>query len=180
MTCAAFEHWLDEGLPQSGAAGARAHAADCAGCAALLAAAQAIESGLARAAFTAPARLTDTVMARVAAIEARHAAPVSWPPARDAFPWWVRAARDPAVVAATLLSGLLVWQWDAIAGAGVAVAAWLARTGTGLTPAAPAWTPSLGVQIVAAMLLVPVSLWLARAAFHASERWVERAAGRRA
>lgn len=176
MTCADFERWLDDGMPEDAAAPARAHAAGCVRCAQARAAAEALESGLARAAFAAPAGLTDHVMARIAAIEAHRAVRV--PLVEDAFPWWVRATWDPAAVAAAALGALLIWQWDALARAGTAAAAWLARAGAGTASAAPPWAPGLGMQLVIAMLLVPVSLWLARAAFHASERWVERAAGR--
>lgn len=177
MNCAAFERWLDEGLPQADADHARAHATACPGCAAALAAAEAIEAGLARAVFVAPAHLTDAVMARVAEAESTLTAAARLRITRDAFPWWVRAALDPAVVAAMLLCSLLVWQWDAIARAGMGAAAWLAQAGAGASLPSPA--PSLGLQIVLAMLLVPVSLWVARAAFQTSERWVARAAGRR-
>jgi hypothetical protein len=102
VTCAAFDRWLDEGLPEPAAAGARDHAARCARCAAELAAAEAIETGLMRATFTAPAHLTDAVMARVATLEAARVAPA--PPSRwsDAFPWWVRAAGDPAAAFAAV------------------------------------------------------------------------------
>jgi len=179
MTCADFGRWLDEGLPENDAARARAHAAGCARCAAGLAAAEAIEAALAHATFMAPAGLTDAVMARVAASEARRAAPAMIPAADDAFPWWVRAALDPAVVTAMLLGGVVAWQWNAIARAGVAAAAWLARVSAGMPLPETSWSPSLGLQIAMAMLLVPASLWLALAAFHASERWMERAAGRR-
>lgn len=172
MTCADFTRWLDEGLPESEAPAARAHAAGCARCAAELAAAEAIEAALLHAAFAAPAGLTDAVMARVAALEARHAAPVAW---RDAFPWWVRAAGDPAVATASLLCGVMIWQWNAIARAGVAAAEWLGRGGA--SSPLPAWMTGLGPQIALATLLIPASLWLARAAFRASERWVERVAG---
>jgi hypothetical protein len=179
VTCAAFDRWLDEGLPEPAAAGARDHAARCARCAAELAAAEAIETGLMRATFTAPAHLTDAVMARVATLEAARVAPA--PPSRwsDAFPWWVRAAGDPAAAFAAVLCALLFWKWDAIAGAGVATAAWLANTSTAASAVLPgiAWTaPGLGVQVAFAVLLVPASLWLGRASFRVSEHWMEHAA----
>jgi hypothetical protein len=177
VNCTAFERWLDEGMPEAGAAEARSHAAGCALCAGSLAAAQDLEAGLMRAAFTAPATLTDAVMARVAAVEARRAVPVTAVDWRDAFPWWVRAACDPAAVAAMLLCGLLAWQWDAIARAGVAAAAWLGRANAGVTLPVGAGSPGLGMQIALAVILLPAAVWLGRVAFRASEKWVERAAG---
>ncbi len=177
MNCATFERWLDDGMPEAAAREARAHAAGCARCAAALAAAEAIEAGLARAAFPAPATLTDAVMARIAALEQAPVAVVR--PWRDAFPWWVRAATDPAAVGAAALCGLMFWQWDAIARAGVVAAVWLEKLNTAPAPAAPAWASGLGMQIVLVTLLVPASLWLARASFRASEKWFEHAAGRR-
>ena len=175
MNCASFARWLDEGMPAAGAGEARAHAAGCPRCAAEFAAAEAIETGLMHATFTAPAALTDAVMARVAAAEARRALPA--PARHDAFPWWVRAAADPAVVAATLLCGLMTWQWDALARAGLAAASWLGRAQAGVSLPGFAWPSSLGPQIALAVLLVPASLWLGRAAFRVSEKWVERSAG---
>lgn len=175
MNCAAFEHWLDEGMPESGAPVARAHASGCARCATALRAAEAIETGLMQARFEAPSGLTDLVMARIAAVEAQRArplaAPVTW---RDAFPWWARAAADPATVMAAALCALVVWQWNAIVRTGITAADWMQRNGAGL--ALPA--QSLGMQIALAVILVPASIWLAYAAFRASERWVFRAAGR--
>jgi hypothetical protein len=177
VSCAAFERWLDDGMPGAEAEASRAHAAACPRCAAALAAAEALDAGLARAAFSAPTGLTDEVMARIAALEAHRGAPAAPGGFRDAFPWWVRPALDPAVVGAFLLCGLLALKWNALAAAGVATAAWLARASAEATPALPAWTPSLGMQIALAVILVPASMWFARAAFHASEKWVERASG---
>lgn len=177
MNCAAFERWLDEGMPEADTAGASTHAAGCARCAAQLAAAEAIEAGLSRATFSAPPALTDAVMARVAAIEARRILPAAPVIGHDAFPWWARAATDPAAVTATLLCALMVWQWDAVARSGIVAAVWLGNLTSGLTLPGSAWTPSLGLQIALAAMLLPAAIWLGRAAFHASERWVERSAG---
>jgi len=57
---------------------------------------------------------------------------------------------------------------------GIAAVAWMQRTETGF--ALP--SQSLGMQIALAVMLVPASIWLAQVAFRASERWVERVAGR--
>lgn len=178
MSCAAFERWLDDGMPEAQADAARSHAAGCTRCAASLAAAEAIEAGLARAAFAAPASFTDSVMARVASLEAASVRPA--PARQDALPWWVRTASDPAVAGAAALGGLLIWKWDAIARVGVAATAWLERMSAAPAPAGPAWLSGLGMQIAVVALLVPASLWLARASFHASEKWFEHSAGRRA
>ena len=43
MTCHDFEQWLDKGMPEADATAARAHAAACALCTSMLAAAREIE-----------------------------------------------------------------------------------------------------------------------------------------
>jgi hypothetical protein len=174
MNCPGFQRWLDEGMPASSGPAPRLHASACARCGADLAAAEAIEQGLVRAMHRAPEGLTDHIMARVAAIESQRAVPVpmAW---RDAFPWWARAAGEPAAVAAMLLCGLLVWQWRAVARAGVELTAWLVRG----EPAVMLPAQSFGTHVALLVILVPASMWLGRAMFRASGNWVERAAGRR-
>jgi len=180
MNCAAFERWLDEGLPASEAPAARAHAESCAACAASLRAAEAIETQLAHASFVAPADLTARVMARVDAIEARRLAPrpvFGW---GDAFPWWVRAASDPATAAATMLCAALFWKWDLVAAAGITAFTWLAQVAMQAPPVRPfTFGTGLGVQLALMMVVLPAVALLALAAYRLTERWIERAAGLR-
>jgi hypothetical protein len=178
VTCAAFETWLDDGMPAGEAPGASAHAASCASCARALAAAQSIEAGLAGAVFTAPAGMTDRVMARVAAHEARRPAARRGVPALDqTLPWWVRAATDPAAIGALALAAVLIWKWDVIAGSGALAFAVLAGAAAGTLPA-PSVTPFLPgagiLRIAVAMVLVPAGALLALASYRMSEHWVAR------
>jgi hypothetical protein len=179
MECRTLERWLNDGMPEAGAADARTHAATCAACGALVRAAEAVERGLATARFAAPSGFTERVMARVnAAIAERHTvpAPTGW---RNAMPWWVRAAADPAVVAAMGVCALLLWRWDAIVAAGVlafrsvAQASLQGWAGPPHGIRAEVW-PALALAL--GLALLPGVAWLAREAYRWSEHVVARAA----
>lgn len=121
MTCAEYERWLDDGMPEgAGALASRAHEATCARCASALASALEIDQLLAAPPPPAPAGLTDKVMARVLAIESVRAeqARAALVPGAFVFgsdqAWWVRAAAQPAAVLAFALAALVLWQRDAL------------------------------------------------------------------
>jgi hypothetical protein len=118
MNCGAVERWLNEGMPGTGAATARAHAAHCPLCGPRLAAAERVEALLATAARgtpAAPAGFADRVLAWVEADSARRApagarAAVARPVARPAHPlaWWIRAGADPAIPIAIAFASVFV------------------------------------------------------------------------
>jgi hypothetical protein len=112
MDCEHFERWLDDGLPETAGAGARAHAAACARCAAVLAAARALDAALERSALAAPAGFAERVMARVARV--RLARPLAWIEP-DVLPWWVRAAAEPATALSLALAALVLWKYATLA-----------------------------------------------------------------
>lgn len=130
MSCAEYERWLDEGMPDGGLSpAARIHAATCPGCASALAAALEIDQLLAAPASSAPAHLTDSVMARVLAIESMRAEQSRAAVVAGAFElgaaqaWWVRAAAQPAAALAFSLAALVLWQRDTLTTHGSALIA---------------------------------------------------------
>ncbi len=175
MKCSEFESWLDEAMPAAAAARAREHARECAGCAANLEAALAVESLLTvGGALVAPsANFTARVMTRVGAIEALHARSRAVLPS-DPFAWWVRAAMDPASVLSLFLAALLVWQWDSAVV--FARSATSTITSINFTAVLLSLTQLGGVvshpALQASMLfvLVPAGLWLSFALYRLSER----------
>ena len=103
-TCRRLRDWLDSGMPPDETAAALRHTAECAECAARIAAARELEAWLeGEPAATAPG-FTAAVMARVAATRPQ---PVLLP--RSPLAWWVRAIADPACALALVASALLVW-----------------------------------------------------------------------
>jgi hypothetical protein len=108
-------------LPERLAPEARAHAAACARCAPVLAAAIEIDALLAApSTLTAPAGFTDRLMARIAEVSAvRARAPLVAPPA---FPWWIRAATQPAAALALAMAALVAWRGDALVAAAIRLA----------------------------------------------------------
>jgi hypothetical protein len=185
VTCDGFERWLDDGMPDAGAASAHDHAVRCARCATALAAALEVEQFLATPPTPAPAGFADRVMARVEASAAVRASLMA-PPSSPAFEWWVRAAAEPAVALALGLAGLLVWKRDAFVAAfsgllaiGGELVSGASRVAPSMTsfpmtslPSIPMFSPavSLGLAMVAAPALALVSLAL--------YRWAERLAAR--
>lgn len=129
MSCAEYERWLDEGMPDGGLSpAARIHAATCPGCASALAAALEVDQLLAAPASSAPAHLTDSVMARVLAIESVRAEQSAAVVPRSfvfgaAQAWWVRAAAQPAAALAFSLAALVLWQRDTLTAHGSALIA---------------------------------------------------------
>lgn len=146
--CTAFERWLDDGLPGSGAAPARAHASTCARCASLLE----LEETLATPLRTqAPADFSDKVMGRI------HAAPrraVRLVPSAFPTPMWVRAFMDP-LVALVVTAIVLTWFGrGALLDIGASVAArWASAQWPAFT-----WP---AVQIPGAAAVGSLSQWLA-------------------
>ena len=112
MDCERFERWLDEGLREATGAGARAHAASCARCAAALVTARALDAALERSATVAPAGFAERVMERVAL--ARQARLLAWIEP-EVLPWWVRAAAEPATALSLALGALVLWQYPVLA-----------------------------------------------------------------
>jgi hypothetical protein len=118
MTCAAFDRWLDDGMPEGIAAACHAHARVCARCAAALEGARAVEAALSEAApaetpapARAPASFSSGVMARVRTAEVLRV--------RDADRaseerWWIRLLSDPvssvSLTVAFFAAGLLIWN----------------------------------------------------------------------
>lgn len=115
MTCAELERWLDDGGPESGAAAAAEHAAECDRCAEALRVDLALEAALSAAPTPAPAGFTDHVMARIGTV----AAPAAW--TTPALPWWIRVSMEPVTILALVVAGGIAWGWQglwALAGAG--------------------------------------------------------------
>ena len=120
MNCGAVERWLNEGMPGTGAATARAHAAHCPLCGPRLAAAERVEALLATAARgtpAAPAGFADRVLARVESDSARRAsAPAgvraaaahTVPHPAHPLAWWIRAGADPAIPIAIAFASVFV------------------------------------------------------------------------
>jgi hypothetical protein len=141
MTCAAFDRWLDDGMPEGAAAACHAHARGCARCAAALEAARAIEAALSEAApgempapVRAPASLSAGVMARVRAAESLRARELDRAPEEG---WWIRLLSDPvssvSLTVALLAGALLIWNpaWVFRLGGwlGARWFTWIARAG---------------------------------------------------
>ena len=106
MNCAAFEAWLDEGMPAAKRGAAEAHASVCERCAAAWKAARAIESMLVGPLPPAPHGFTPTVMARV---REDLASRMTRPPFAG-LPWWVRVAAEPAAALGLIAGALVAWR----------------------------------------------------------------------
>jgi hypothetical protein len=141
MTCAAFDRWLDDGMPEGVAAACHAHVRGCARCAAALEAARAVLAALSEAApgeaaspVRAPAGLAAGVMARVRAAESLRAREVE---RATEEPWWIRLLSDPvssvSLTVALLAAALLIWNpaWVLRLGGwlGAHWFTWIARAG---------------------------------------------------
>lgn len=158
LTCEALERWLDEGAPEPLRRAAEAHAAGCASCAMALRAASEVENLLATATIIAPSGFTDRVMARVAGAAAVRAPRFAAP----AFPWWVRAACEPASLLTAAMAALLLWRGDALLGLGsivvrVANQDWTAAFRS--TASLPAFLTHPLVVVGAALAIAPLMLW---------------------
>jgi anti-sigma factor RsiW len=170
--CARFTRWLDDGMPAGGSAANEAHAAGCAGCAAALAGARALDRALERALAAAPDGFADRVMERVE--RARRVPLTAWIEP-DMLPWWVRAAAEPAVVLATMLAALVLWQYPLLVR--VATAAWRLLSGPAVSgflrlPGLPAELPGLAmltdpyVLVGLALAGLPIAWWAGLAVYH--------------
>lgn len=170
--CARFTRWLDDGMPPAAAAAHEAHASGCAGCAAALAGARALDRALERALAAAPDGFADRVMERVA--RARQVPLTAWIEP-DMLPWWVRAAAEPAVVLATMLAALVLWQYPLLVR--VATTAWQLLSGPAVSgflrlPSLPAELPGLAaladpyVLVGLALAGLPVAWWAGLAVYH--------------
>jgi hypothetical protein len=175
VNCQQFATWLDEGMEPG--TEAPAHAVTCAHCAALLRAAEEVEAAFLELSPPAPEEFGERVMARVTAIEAARSDP-AWLRDQDAFPWWARAAAQPAVVVAFALAALLTWWSDAVLDAGVRFHAWV------VAAAADASLPSVlssiaerqSVVLALGLALLPAAAWFSLAMFRWSSRAVAHAA----
>jgi hypothetical protein len=189
MNCTAFEAWLDEGLPPAAEREALAHAGTCAGCAAALASARAVEAALveslgdapsAIAADRAPAGFAAAVIARIADAEsvqvgasASVRAPVFLP--APVLAWWVRAAAQPAPALALALAALLLWRaHDLVALGSAATQALISGAAASALPGPPGGTDfgRPDVQFGLVLALAPALAWLAARLFSAGERFV--------
>jgi hypothetical protein len=170
--CARFAGWLDDGMPPPAAAAHEAHASGCAGCAAALADARALDRALERALAVAPDGFAERVMARVE--RARLARLAAWIEP-DLLPWWVRAAAEPAVVLATTLAALVLWQYPLLVR--VAGTAWQLLSGPAVSgflrlPSLPAELPGLAlltdpyVLVGLALAGLPIAWWAGLALYH--------------
>jgi hypothetical protein len=185
--CARTTRWLDEAGDDAESALVAAHAASCASCSARVEAGRAVLTLLtSSAAPVLPAAgFAMRVRARIAATAqdppaesvaaARARAAFELALRRDAFPWWVRAATQPACALALVLAAFAIVfaapiartaqsapQWSAAAFALVtgALAPWLARVGT---------DPVAGTGL--ALALVPLVLLLSRVLFRLGASW---------
>ena len=181
--CAAFEAWLDDGRPAGDERMARAHAAECARCAAQWRVTLELDLALEAPPVTAPASLTERVMARVAAMRAAARAdvatigsPVARPraadtafggPAAPALAWWVRAAADPAVALAMVLAALVLWRAPSLIPVAQAVGGWAMAAWRAAFPPTLAlslatlerWMPHGVVALALALALMPALAW---------------------
>ncbi len=193
VDCAAVERWLDAGAAEPSAA-IDAHVADCARCTAALVAVRAIDGWLAhdaaelRQADAAGATgdgsdFADAVMRRIAHAEAARAPAAAWA-GLDA-PWWIDALRHPAMVLATVLMALTLWQFGALLALGSGAATDLGRAAARWESAIGAWSgfhalASAVPERAAAFLLVGLVFALAPIAVLAGPfgRGFGRTAGR--
>lgn len=115
MNCAAFDRWLDDGMPEAEAPAAAAHAAACPRCARALEAALVLETVLAQPSAAAPAGFDARVWERIDAIEARARALPAAPEPVTGLAWWIAVAAEPAVALALGLAAVALWQVHTIA-----------------------------------------------------------------
>jgi len=174
MNCRSFERWLDDGMPESTAAGARGHAAGCSRCAEAMRSWLEVDALLEAPVGRAPASFSDRVMTRVAGSNAAELAArrtrARWARNfRPATAWWVEAAAQPAAVLAMAVASLLVWQRAALR----ALATDLA-TGNYTLPSIP-WLAFLERSEVAAgvaFAFLPVAVLAGWASYRLAERLV--------
>ncbi len=190
IRCDELNRWLDEGMPADGAAGARAHAANCPSCAEALGAFEAIDCALALPPRTLPdgAAFTARVMEQV-----RTVVPIAAPPVtgkRD--PWWITIFSEPGFAVAAAAAVVLILTPAAVrfdttrsvalplsvamqtlgASVGLTLAGWFdpAALAARLTPLS-----RICILIGFAPLLVWAGLWM----FGAVERLVRNVPARR-
>jgi len=110
MRCDDLNRWLDDGAPDSGAAAARTHAADCPACARAIAAFDALELALASPAPSPPnaASFTARVMERLERPDFSVAPAVSPAPTPAPTPLWVALLSEPVFVVALVAAILLL------------------------------------------------------------------------
>lgn len=109
MDCAAFERWLDEGMPSESAADARRHSEECPICERSHRAALAVESAFLDDPVSVPVGFSDRVMDRIEAeggLRPHLPVDLEGPP----LPLWIRCLTQPSVVLAGLLAAcIVVW-----------------------------------------------------------------------
>jgi len=111
VNCGSLERWLDEGMPGSGAAAARAHASGCPLCGPRLREAERLEALLSMPAAAAPEGFADRVLARIAREREPRVAPAAVLPEPRRLPWWSWVGADLAlpitIAAASMFVGLM-------------------------------------------------------------------------
>ncbi|HET9251503.1 MAG TPA: hypothetical protein VFP58_05240 [Candidatus Eisenbacteria bacterium] len=180
MTCAEFDRWLDEGMPEADADAARTHAGSCTRCAAALKAALAIETAFtieisrgeagvtARAAsIRAPEGFASGVMARIGELEGMRRRHTAEAPSQG---WWIRVLSDPVATVSITVSlfmvALLIWDPSWVFGLTGQLAgrwlAWVANAGD--IPS------SASIRLALLATAVPFALWLVWRVGHELER----------
>lgn len=165
MDCAAFERWLNEGMPSGSADDARRHSTDCPICMASLRAAMAIESAFLVDPMSVPQGFSDRVMERV---EAEGSARPSLPVDLDGppLPLWIRCLMQPSVILASLLAACIVAWGPHLLRMGLDLHAAIAMGFTDLATSGflqrNAWTlGSLGLCLIAFLPFVGRALYRA-------------------
>jgi hypothetical protein len=179
--CAGFERWLDEGND----ALAAAHAAACPACSPRWVAERAVSALWAGAAPAPRADFVEGVLARVAvtpqdvpptakaSATLRPLAAIEGAMIREALPWWVRAAGQPACALALALAAVVAAFLPQLLGMARDFPQWSAGAVTVLTGTIAPWLgradsiagrdPAAGVGV--ALALVPLMLVVSTALF---------------
>ena len=181
--CAGFERWLDEGNDTAAAA----HAAACPACSPRWVAERAVSALWAGAAPAPRADFVERVLARVAvtpqevppvvtakaSAALRPLAAIEAAMVREALPWWIRAAAQPACALALALAAVVAAFFPQLLGVARDFPQWSAGAVSVLTGAIAPWLgradsivgrdPVAGAGV--ALALVPLVLVVSTALF---------------
>jgi len=111
-------------------------------------------------------------MRRVPSTRRAAQAPAIGTPAAPALAWWVRAAADPATIAACVLGALALWKGAVAAQLVVAFASSALAPAASAAPAAGPWaSPEIAAGLTLALLpgVAWLSWWLYRWALRLAE-----------